>query len=157
MDCIVYGVQQDMTERLLLSAFFMVQLSHLYMTSGKTISLTRWTFVGRVMFLLFNTLSKKKETIRASRCTSAGRWQPRRIMESVQKVVVNIQRKKKERGKERRKKKQGEKLSALHVVSRNIVSWNFSVMYIFVCTELMILDTYLIVGHSQMCESLRVG
>ena len=40
------------------SAFFMVQLSHLYMTTGKTIGLTRWTFVGKVMSLLFNMLSK---------------------------------------------------------------------------------------------------
>ena len=39
------------------SAFFIVQLSHPYMTTGKTISLTRWTFVGKVMSLLFNTLS----------------------------------------------------------------------------------------------------
>ena len=38
------------------SAFFMVQLSHPYMTTGKTIALTRWTFVGRVMSLLFNML-----------------------------------------------------------------------------------------------------
>ena len=37
------------------SAFFMVQLSHLCMTTGKTIALTIWTFVGKVMFLLFNT------------------------------------------------------------------------------------------------------
>ena len=37
---------------------FMVQLSHLYMATGKTIALTVWTFVGKVMFLLFNTLSK---------------------------------------------------------------------------------------------------
>ena len=36
------------------SAFFTVQLSHLYMTAGKTIALTRWTFVGKVMSLLFN-------------------------------------------------------------------------------------------------------
>ena len=35
------------------SAFFIVQLSHLYMTTGKTIDLTRWTFVGKVMSLLF--------------------------------------------------------------------------------------------------------
>ena len=40
------------------SAFFIVQLSHPYMTTGKTIALTRWTFVGKVMFLLFNILSK---------------------------------------------------------------------------------------------------
>ena len=40
------------------SAFFVVQLSHPCMTTGKTIALTRWTFVGKVMSLLFNTLSK---------------------------------------------------------------------------------------------------
>ena len=40
------------------SAFFMVQLSHPYMTTGKTIALTIWTFVGKVMSLLFNTLSR---------------------------------------------------------------------------------------------------
>ena len=40
------------------SAFFIVQLSHLYMTTGKTIALTRWTFVGKVMSLLFNMLSR---------------------------------------------------------------------------------------------------
>ena len=38
------------------SAFFVVQLSHPYMTPGKTIALTRWTFVGKVMFLLFNLI-----------------------------------------------------------------------------------------------------
>ena len=36
------------------SAFFIVQLSHPYMTTGKTIALTRWTFVGKAMSLLFN-------------------------------------------------------------------------------------------------------
>ena len=40
------------------SVFFMVRLSHLYVTTGKTIALTRWTFVGKVMSLLFNMLSK---------------------------------------------------------------------------------------------------
>ena len=40
------------------SAFFIVQLSHPYMTTVKTIALTRWTFVGKVMSLLFNMLSK---------------------------------------------------------------------------------------------------
>ena len=40
------------------SAFFIVQLSHLYMTSGKTRALIRWTFVGQVMSLLFNMLSR---------------------------------------------------------------------------------------------------
>ena len=40
------------------SAFFIVQLSHPYMTTGKTIALTRQTFVGKVVSLLFNTLSR---------------------------------------------------------------------------------------------------
>ena len=40
------------------SAFFIVQLSHPYMTTGKTIALTRRTFVGKVMSLLFNMLSR---------------------------------------------------------------------------------------------------
>ena len=40
------------------SAFFTVRLSHPYMTTGKTIALTRWTFVGKVMSLLFNMLSR---------------------------------------------------------------------------------------------------
>ena len=39
-------------------AFFIVQLSHPYMNTGKTIALTRWTFVGKVMSLLFNMLSR---------------------------------------------------------------------------------------------------
>ena len=39
-------------------AFFIVQLSHPYMTTGKTIALTRWTFVGKVISLLFNMLSR---------------------------------------------------------------------------------------------------
>ena len=40
------------------SAFFIVQLSHTYMTSGKTIALTRWQFVGKVISLLFNMISR---------------------------------------------------------------------------------------------------
>ena len=43
---------------LLHSAFFILQLSHPHMTTGKTIALTRWTFVGKVMSLLFNVLSR---------------------------------------------------------------------------------------------------
>ena len=43
---------------LLHSAFFIVQLSHPYMNTAKTIALTRWTFVGKVMSLLFNMLSR---------------------------------------------------------------------------------------------------
>ena len=45
------------------SAFFTVQLSHPYLTTGKTITLTRWTFVGKVMFLLCNMLSRLVITI----------------------------------------------------------------------------------------------
>ena len=44
------------------SAFFIVQLSHPYMTTGKTIALTRWTFVGKAMSLLFNILSRLVKT-----------------------------------------------------------------------------------------------
>ena len=40
------------------SAFFIVQLSHLHLTTGKTVALSRWTFVGKVMSLLFNILSR---------------------------------------------------------------------------------------------------
>ena len=40
------------------SAFFIVQLSHPYMTTGKTIALSRWAFVGKVMSMLFNMLSR---------------------------------------------------------------------------------------------------
>ena len=40
------------------SAFFMVHLSHLYMTTGKIIALTIWTFVGKIMCLLYNTMSR---------------------------------------------------------------------------------------------------
>ena len=40
------------------SAFFIVQLSHPYMTTGKTIALTRWTFIGKIMSLLFSMLSR---------------------------------------------------------------------------------------------------
>ena len=43
---------------ILRSAFFLVQLSHPYMTTGKTIALTRWTFIDKVMSLLFNVLSR---------------------------------------------------------------------------------------------------
>ena len=53
------------------SAFFMVQLSHPYMTTGKTITLTRQTFVGKVMSLLFNMLSRLVITfLPRSKCLS---------------------------------------------------------------------------------------
>ena len=51
------------------SAFFIVQLSHPYMTPGKSIALTRWTFVGKVMPLLFNMLSRLVTTfLSRSKC-----------------------------------------------------------------------------------------
>ena len=51
------------------SAFFIVQLSHPNMTTGKTIALTRWTFVGKVMSLLFNMLSRLVNTfLTRSKC-----------------------------------------------------------------------------------------
>ena len=46
-----------------LSAFFMVQLSHPHMTTGKTIALTRWTFVGKVMSLLFHRTNAEAKPI----------------------------------------------------------------------------------------------
>ena len=54
-------LQHHNSEALILqhSAFFIVQLSHPYMTTGKTIALTRQTFVGKVMSLLFNMLSSE--------------------------------------------------------------------------------------------------
>jgi len=52
---------------LLRSAFFIVQLSHPYMTTGKTIALTRQTFVGKVMSLLLNMLSRLVITFLARR------------------------------------------------------------------------------------------
>ena len=68
MDCLDLLAVQGTLKSLLLyhsskasilqrSAFFTIQLSHSYMTTGKTIALTRRTFVGKVMFLLFNMLS----------------------------------------------------------------------------------------------------
>ena len=50
--------ESDTTEQLSLSVFFMVQLAHPYLSTGKTIALTRWTFVCKVMSLLFNMLSR---------------------------------------------------------------------------------------------------
>ena len=61
MDCLDHLSVQNHSSKesiLLHSAFFIVQCSHPYMTTGKTIALTRWTFVGKVMSLLFNMLSR---------------------------------------------------------------------------------------------------
>ena len=54
------------TTTLQCSAFFIVQLSHSYTTTGKTTALTRWTFVGKVMSLLLNMLSRLVITLQAS-------------------------------------------------------------------------------------------
>ena len=57
------------TSILLRSAFFIVQFSHPYMTTGKNIALPRWTFVGKVMSLLFNMLSRSVITfLQRSKC-----------------------------------------------------------------------------------------
>ena len=70
------------------SAFLMVQLSHPYMTTGKTIALTRWTFVGKVMSLLLNMLSRlvitflprsKRLLISWLQSLSAVIWEPPKI------------------------------------------------------------------------------
>ena len=70
------------------SAFFMVRLSHPYMTTGKNIALTRWTFVSKVMSLLFNMLSSlvitflsrsKLLLISRLQSPSAVIWEPKEI------------------------------------------------------------------------------
>ena len=70
------------------SAFFIVQLSHPYTTTGKTIALTRWAFVGKVMSLLFNMLSRlvilylprsKHLLISWMQSPSAVIWEPKKI------------------------------------------------------------------------------
>ena len=61
------------------SAFFTVQLSHPYMTTGKTISLTRWTFVGKVMSLLLNMLSRLVITFQGSAPADPGYSKGRRL------------------------------------------------------------------------------
>ena len=64
------------------SAFFIVQLSHLYMTTGKTIALTRQTFVGKVTSLLFNVLSAAAAAKSLQSCPTLQphRWQPTRLL-----------------------------------------------------------------------------
>ena len=78
------------------SAFFIVQLSHPYMTTGKTIALTRQTFVGKVMSLLFNMLSRLVITfLPRSKCLliswlqspSAVILEPRKIMSAMVSIV----------------------------------------------------------------------
>ena len=58
-------------------AFFIVQLSHPYMTTGKTMALTRWTFVGKEMSLLFNMPSyvvTHRIDSRVTPCSGLGAW-----------------------------------------------------------------------------------
>ena len=80
------------------SAFFIVQLSHPYVTTGKTIALTRWTFVSKVMSLLFNMLSRVVITfLPRSKCLlmswlqspSAVIWEPKKI-KSVTVSIVSV-------------------------------------------------------------------
>ena len=71
------------------SAFFIVQLSHPYMTTGKTIALTRWTFVGKVMYLPFNTLSRLVITFlpRSKRLLISWLQSPSAVILEPQKIV----------------------------------------------------------------------
>ena len=64
------------------SAFFTVQLSHPYMTTGKTIALTRWTFVSKVISLLFNMLSRLVTTFlpRSKRLLISGLQSPSSVI-----------------------------------------------------------------------------
>ena len=80
------------------SAFFVVHLSHPYMTTGKTIALTRQTFVGKVMSLLFNMLSKlviaflprsKRLSISSLQSPSAVILEPRKV-KSVTVSIVSL-------------------------------------------------------------------
>ena len=81
------------------SAFFMVQLSHPYMTTGKTIALTRQTFVGKVMSLLFNMLSRlvvvflprsKRLLISWMQSPSAVIWEPPKIQSLTVSTVSHL-------------------------------------------------------------------
>ena len=76
------------------SAFFIVQFLHPYMTTGKTIALTRWTIVGQVMSLLFNMLSRLVITflprsllISWLQSPSAVIWEPKKIKSDTVSIV----------------------------------------------------------------------
>ena len=58
------------------SAFFTVQLPHPYMTTGKTIDLTTWTFVGKVMFLLFNMIEPRSPILQVDSLTAEPQGMP---------------------------------------------------------------------------------
>ena len=81
------------------SAFFIVQLSHPNMTTGKIIALTRWTFVGKVMSLLFNKLSRlvitflpksKRLSISWLQSPSAVVWEPKKIKSDTVSTVSHL-------------------------------------------------------------------
>ena len=83
------------------STFFVVHLSHPYMTTGKTIALTRWTFVGKVMSLLFNMLSRlvitflprsKPLLISWLQSPSAVILEPPQIKSSTSKLIIQQKR-----------------------------------------------------------------
>ena len=71
-----------------LSVFFIVQLSHPYMTTGKNIALTRWTFVGKVMSLLFNMLSRLVITLlpRSKHLLISWLWSPSAVILEPKKI-----------------------------------------------------------------------
>ena len=73
------------------SAFFTVQLSHPYMTTGKTIALTRWTFFGKVMSLLLNMLSRLVITFlpRSKRLLISWLQSPSAVILEPKKITVN--------------------------------------------------------------------
>ena len=77
------------------SAFFIVQLSHPYMTIGKTIAFTRWTFVGKMMSLLFNMLSRLVIVFlpRSKRLLISWLWSPSVVIlkpKKIKSVTVSI-------------------------------------------------------------------
>ena len=73
------------------SAFFMVQLSYPYVTTGKIITLTRWTFVGEVMSLLFNTLCRFVVTFlpRSKHLLISWLWSPSAVILEPKKIVCD--------------------------------------------------------------------
>ena len=75
-----------------LSAFFIVQLSHPYMTTGKTLALARWTFVGKVISLLFNVLPRLVITFRPrnKRLLSSGLQSPSAVILEPRKIKSAI-------------------------------------------------------------------
>ena len=70
------------------SAFFMVQLSHLYLTTGESMALTIWTFVGKVMSLLFNMLSRLVIAFlpRSKHLLISRLWSPSKVILETKKI-----------------------------------------------------------------------